>query len=154
MPKINEKPLLSVVQTTGAGRPSSEELLRSRVPTAEWVANPSSWNVEEFIEEISKYLFDTYGIVEFHNRHAIAILAGHMDTYIQCTVAINEQGLLTDYNEETALSINKYLTIRQKVMPMIISLMNELGLTPKSKLTPKATANNNTLAKILKGPKG
>jgi len=154
MPQINEKPLLSVVHGQGVGRPSNETVLRSVAPTAEWITNPSAWNINKFIEEISQYLLDTYGIVEPHNRHAIAILAGHIDTYIKCTVALDNEGLLADYNDGKSLSVNQYVVVRSKTMPIIMALMNELGLTPKSKLTPKANANNNTLAKILKGPKG
>ena len=154
MSKTNEKPLLSVVQTSGAGRPSHEEIVRQRVPTAEWVTNPSTWSIPAFIEEISQYILDTYGIVEPHQRHAIGILAGHLDTYIKCTVALDNEGIVADYSGGKSLSVSAYLIARSKVMPMIISLMNELGLTPKAKLTSKSNANNNTLAKILKGPKG
>lgn len=154
MNQTNEKPHLSVVHTNGVGRPSNEEILRVAVPTAEWVSNPREWHQEKFIEEISNYLLETYSIVEPHQRHAIAMLAGHIDTYIKCTVALDNEGLVATYNDGKSLSVNQYVIVRSKVMPTIMALMNELGLTPKSKLSPKANANNNNLAKILKGPKG
>lgn len=151
--KKTNPPVFSVVTPIGAGRPTTEQVISQRMPIADWVSNPDAWKIDDYIEEISQYLLHTYGIIEPHNRHAIAILAGHIDTYIKCTVQLNNAGLVIDYNDGATIGVNQYFNVRAKVMPVIISLMNELGLTPKSKFTPKSNANNNTLAKILKGPK-
>lgn len=144
---------LKVVPRNLGGRPTNDVAINNRIPAAEWIAKPADWSIEKFITEISEYLADIHGAVDFHNRHTIAMLAGHMDTYVKCTVAINEQGLLMRYNDGGTIGMNQYVNIRARAMPTIISLLNELGLTPKSRLSARARAGKSDMAKILRGPK-
>ena len=39
-------------------------------------------------------------------------------------------------------------------LKLIIQLMNELGLTPRGRLSKAAPEENSAIAKFLKGPKG
>ena len=129
------------------------EKLRKRIPKAEWVDNPDAWDKSKFIEETGDFLFDAYGIGNDQDRHTLGMLADNIETYILCTQALKTQGLLQENNGGSTVGANPHFGIRAKTMTIIIQLMNELGLTPRSSLASQKAPEDCAAAKFLKGPK-
>jgi phage terminase small subunit len=80
------------------------------------------------------------------------MLADHIDTYIICTEGIKREGLVIDFNDGKTTGPSPYLSIRNKTMTLIIQLMNELGLTPRSRLSAGKHEDDSPVAQFLKGP--
>lgn len=139
--------------TPRKGMPAAlPDTLKKRIPKAEWVDNPEAWDKAKFIEETADFLFDVYGIGNDQDKHTLAMLADHIDTYVQCTKAIKKGGIVTSFNNGQTIGPNPYLTVRNKTMTLIIQLMNELGLTPRSRLSAGKTEDNSPVAQFLRGP--
>jgi P27 family predicted phage terminase small subunit len=130
------------------------ESLRKRIPPAEWLDNPQAWSKQKFILETSDFLYLTYGIGNDQDKHTITMLADQMDLYIQCNKGIAEQGIISEYNDGKTVGPNPHVAIREKTLAKIILLMNELGLTPRSRLSTGKAEENSSVAKFLRGPKG
>lgn len=126
--------------------------IKKRIPKAEWVDNPDAWNKSRFIQETSDFLYEVYGIGNDQDKHTLAMLADHIDTYVQCTKAIKKGGIVTSFNNGQTIGPNPYLTVRNKMMTLIIQLMNELGLTPRSRLSAGKSEENSPVAQFLRGP--
>jgi len=139
--------------TPRKGMPASlPDTLKKRIPKAEWVDNPEAWDKSKFIEETSEFLYDVYGIGNNQDKHTLAMLADHIDTYVQCTRAIKKGGIVTSFNNGQTIGPNPYLTVRNKTMTLIIQLMNELGLTPRSRLSAGKSEDESPVAQFLRGP--
>lgn len=130
------------------------ENVRGRIPPAEWLDNPEAWDKKKFVNETAEFLFEVYGIGSAQDRHTLTMLADHIEMYIQCNKAIGEQGLIADFNDGKTMAANPHITIRNNTLKLIIQLMNEMGLTPRSRLAQTKPDENNAIAKFLKGPKG
>ena len=129
------------------------ESMKKRIPTAEWVDNPGVWDKKKFIAETADFLYSVYGIGNDQDRHALAMLADHIDTYVACNKGIKETGILI-LKENNQPGPNPYISIRSKTTTHIIQLMNELGLTPRGRLSVTKIDQESSVAKFLKGPKG
>jgi P27 family predicted phage terminase small subunit len=125
--------------------------VRDRVPVAEWLDNPDAWDKQTFIVETSAFLWDTYGIGSKMDRHVLAMLADQIDTYIECNRGLEGEDIVVSVNGGSSLGTHPLITIRDKTIVKIITLMNELGLTPRSRLTAKKE-DGKPLAGFLKGP--
>lgn len=123
-----------------------------RIPVAEWLDNPSAWDKKQFVLETSDYLFETYGLSHAQNKHTVSMLAEQMDIYIRCTSFIEQEGFVVEFNNGETRGTNPYIAIRNKSSELIVRLMGELGLTPKSSLVSKRSASSK-LTGLLKGPK-
>jgi len=128
--------------------------VRGRVPVSEWMDNPDAWDKEAFVNETAEFLFNVYGIGSEQDRHTLAMLADHLDTYIQCNKFIAQQGLVVEFNEGKTLGANPYITIRNKTLSLILQLMNEMGLTPRSRLSTIKPDEDSAVSKFLRGAKG
>lgn len=126
--------------------------LKKRIPKAEWVDNPEAWDKTQFIEETSEFLYNVYGIGNDQDKHTLAMLADHIDTYVKCTDAIKRGGIVSKFNDGKTVGPNPYLSVRNKTMTLIIQLMNELGLTPRSRLSAGKQEEDSPVAQFLKGP--
>ena len=127
------------------------EKLKSRIPFAEWVRDPDSFSKEKFVEETADYLYSVYGIGTNQDRHTLAMLADQLELYIQ---AKKEQGkfpLVVEINDGKTLAPNPYIALSNKAMDAAVKLMNELGLTPKSRLAANKLEDASPLADFLKG---
>lgn len=153
---MNKKPPeLHIVDgtTPRKGMPSAlPDNLRKRIPKAEWLDDPDAWNKDAFIRETADFLYDVYGIGNDQDKHTLAMLADHIETYIRCTRAIQKNGIITTFNGGQTVGPNPYLSVRNKTMTLIIQLMNELGLTPRSRLSAGKQENDSPLSQFLKGP--
>jgi P27 family predicted phage terminase small subunit len=130
------------------------ESVRGRIPVAEWMNKPEDWNKEKFINETADFMFAVYGIGSDQDRHTLAMLADHIDTYIECNKYIAQQGLVIEFNEGKTLGANPYITIRNKTISLILQLMNEMGLTPRSRLAGTKQDEDDSVSKFLRGAKG
>ena len=125
--------------------------LKKYTPVAYWFENPEEWNAEQFIRDTAKYLYDVYGIGSEQDQHVLAMLAGHITTYIECEMGIRITGIITKYNNGKTLGPSPFVSLRDKVTPRIILLMNELGLTPRGRL--QGNANDDVeLGDLMAGP--
>lgn len=128
--------------------------LKKRIPRAEWMDNYDAWDKSKFIEETADFLFDVYGIGNDQDKHTLAMLADQIDTYVKCCKGIAKGGILSRFNNGATIGPNPYISVRDKTLAKIIQLMNELGLTPRSRLSAGKVESDSNLAKFLKGPFG
>jgi P27 family predicted phage terminase small subunit len=139
--------------TPRKGMPSMlPEKIKKRIPQAEWLDNPAAWDKVKFIEETSNFLYEVYGIGNDQDKHTLGMLADHIDLYVKCTKGINKNGIVTTFNNGQTVGPNPYIGIRNKTMTLIIQLMNELGLTPRSRLSAGKIEEESPVAQFLKGP--
>ena len=138
-------------QKTFAQMPES---IKKRIPCAEWLDNPEAWDKKKFVEETADFLYSVYGIGNEQDKHTLAMLADHIDTYVKCTRGINKGGIITQFNNGQTIGPNPYISVRNKTMSLIIQLMNEMGLTPRSRLSAGKIEEESPLAQFLKGPLG
>lgn len=153
---MNRKPPeLHLVDGTKSRRGNDRvmpEKIKARIPKAEWVDNPDAWNKEVFIKETSDFLYEVYGIGSDQDKHTLAILADHIDVYVKCNQGIKSGGVITMFNDGKTFGPNPYLSVRNKTTTLIIQLMNELGLTPRSRLASGKMEDSSPVAQFLKGP--
>lgn len=128
--------------------------IKNRIPQAEWLDNPEAWDKNVFIKETSAFLYTVYGIGNDQDKHTLAFLAEQIDTYIECKRKLAETPIVTKFNNGKTIGPNPYLTVRNNTLKNIIQLMNELGLTPRSRLSDGAQAEDSPVSKFLRGPKG
>ena len=155
---MNRKPPeLHVIDGTKSRREQGVAMpseLRKRIPKAEWLDNPEAWDKEKFIAETAEFLFNVYGIGNDQDKHTLAMLADHIELYVKCTKGIQKNGIVTTFNNGQTVGPNPYIGIRNKTMTLIIQLMNELGLTPRSRLSANKLEDASPMAKLMRGPKG
>jgi len=153
---MNKKPPeLHVVDGTSPRKGMPKTLpdnLKKRIPKADWVDNPSAWDKSKFIEETAEFLYSVYGIGNDQDKHTLAMLADHIETYVECTAMIKTEGIVATFNSGATVGPSPYLTIRNKTMTLIIQIMNELGLTPRSRLSAGKAEDDSPVAQFLKGP--
>ena len=128
--------------------------IKQRIPKADWLDNPAAWDKSKFVAETADFLYEVYGIGSDQDKHTLSILADHIDTYVQCCVGIKEGGLLMETNDGKTVGQSPYVAIRCKVTTLIIQLMNELGLTPRGRLSTSKSNTQTDVSKFLRGPKG
>jgi P27 family predicted phage terminase small subunit len=125
--------------------------IKKRIPFAEWVSNPAGFSKQRFVEETAQYLFEVYGIGTDQDRHTLAMLADQMQTYITARLEQDQQPLVISINDGKTMCANPYIGIANKAMENCVKLMNELGLTPKSRLAANKLEDASPLADFLKG---
>ena len=156
IPQMNKKPpelhLIDGTKprtTTPVDLPSA---IKKRIPQAEWLDNFEAWNKETFIEETAEFLHSVYGIGNEQDKHALAFLANEIETYVECCKGIKKGGIVIRFNNGANLGSNPFLIERGKALKNCIQLMNELGLTPRGRLSTGKSEDNSAVAKFLKGP--
>ena len=134
--------------------------IRKRIPSAEWMDNPDAWDKAKFIEETSDFLHTVYGIGNDQDKHALTMLADHIEVYVDCSKMLRylddevkrQSRLVIPQNNNATLAPSPWLSIRNKTTTLIIQLMNELGLTPRSRLASGKREEDSPVAQLLKGP--
>ena len=129
------------------------EQLKSRVPTATWLDNPDAWDRAKFMTETADFLFEVYGIGTDQDKHTLSILADHIETYVACVKNIRSGGIITKFPNNT-VGPNPFINVRHKVTSLIIQLMNEMGLTPRSRLASGKISEDTPAKRFKAGPKG
>tara|TARA_R110000868_G_scaffold99595_1_gene274022 strand:+ start:36 stop:506 length:471 start_codon:yes stop_codon:yes gene_type:complete len=128
------------------------EKIKMRIPKAYWLSDSESWNEDKFIEETADYLFKVYGIGSEQDQHILAMLANQISIYIKCLHGINETGIITEYNNGKTLGPSPYISLMDKILQRIVTLMNELGLTPRGRLQKVSTDTQVDLGDLMAGP--
>jgi phage terminase small subunit len=128
--------------------------IKKRIPQAEWLENPSAWDRKTFIAETSNYLYEVYGIGSDQDKHTLGMLADQIETYVSCVAGIKETGLVVEFNGGSTTGASPYITVKNKAATLIIQLMNELGLTPRGRLSVKKPDDDSSISKFLRGAKG
>lgn len=129
------------------------QTLRQRIPLAEWMEKPEAWDKKKFIQETADFLFDVYGIGDNLNKHTLGMLADQMDIYINAGLQLKTEDLVLITNGGKTAAPNPLITIRNKATTLIIQLMNELGLTPRSRLSTNKSNDSSPIDDLLKGAK-
>jgi phage terminase small subunit len=129
------------------------ESIKKRIPKAYWLADPSSWDEDRFIEETAEYLFKVYGIGSDQDQHTLSFLAQQISIYVKCLKGFNQSNgaVITEYNNGKTIGPSPFVTQMDKTLTKIISLMNELGLTPRGRLSGNAT-DSAELGDLIGGP--
>jgi P27 family predicted phage terminase small subunit len=128
--------------------------IKKRIPKAEWLDDPEKWDRDRFIEETAEFLHDVYGIGSDQDRHTLAMLADNIETYVKCMAGIKKTGIIAKFNNGQTVGPSPFLSVKNKATTLIIQLMNELGLTPRGRLTKQKAGDESPVARILRGPKG
>lgn len=153
---MNKKPPeLHAIDGTKSRRLQAAEIpasIKQRIPKAFWIDNPDQWDKDRFINETSEFLFTVYGIGNEQDQHTLGMLAEQIELYVQCSKAIRTDGIISVYNDGKTVGPSPYVTIREKTLKSCIQLMNELGLTPRSRLAAGKTEDDSPLAKFMQGP--
>jgi hypothetical protein len=127
------------------------EKIKARIPFATWGDNPESFSRKRFVQETADYLFDVYGIGSEQDQHTLTMLADQMQVYIEAKKMQDTMPLVDEINNGKTLAPNPYITIANKAMDNAIKLMNELGLTPKSRLAANKLEDGSALSDFMKG---
>lgn len=130
------------------------ESVRGRIPVAEWMDNPDAWDKTKFVNETAEFMYAVYGIGSEQDRHTLAMLADQIDTYIVCDKHIAAEGHVVEFNEGKTIGANPYVTIRKQTLSLILQLMNEMGLTARSRFAKTKVEDDSPAAKFLRGVKG
>lgn len=125
--------------------------IKSRIPFAKWADNPESFSRKQFVKETADYLYDVYGIGSDQDQHTLTMLADQLQVYIDARNMQDTMPLVVEINGGKTLAPNPYITIANKAMDNCVKLMNELGLTPKSRLAANKLEDSSPLAGFLKG---
>jgi P27 family predicted phage terminase small subunit len=133
---------------------SIPDAIKKRIPKAEWLDDPESWNKDKFIDETADFLHQVYGIGSDQDKHTLSILAEQMDTYVKCSIGLQKTGIVTKFNNGGNIGASPFLVVRNKTTTLIIQLMNELGLTPRGRLSLSKATEDDDVSKFLRGPKG
>jgi phage terminase small subunit len=134
--------------------------IRKRIPKAEWLDNPDAWDKQQFISETADFLHSVYGIGNDQDKHALSMLADQIEVYVDCSKMLQfkddsgkrQSRLVIPQNNNATLAPSPWLSIRNKATTLIIQLMNELGLTPRGRLSSGKVENNSPVSQFLKGP--
>jgi len=81
------------------------------------------------------------------------MLADTMEMYVSCNMQLTNDQLMIWHNDGKTAAINPLVNIRAKALEQCIRLMGELGLTPKARLSGKATKESSNIDTLLRGPK-
>ena len=127
------------------------ERLKARIPFAEWASQPELFSKQRFVEETSQYLFDVYGIGTEQDRHTLMMLADQMQTYIDARAQQEKHPLVVKINNGKTLAPNPFISVANEAMKNCIKIMNELGLTPKSRLAANKLEDSSPIGEFLKG---
>lgn len=106
------------------------------------------WNKEMFIQEVSQYLNKVGNTSQ--DEISILMLAENIETFITCTQDIQKNGLVVVHSNGVA-GKNHHFEIRDKSLSKIITLMSELGLTPRRR-KPLPSSKDKDWDAFLKGP--
>ena len=126
--------------------------IKKRIPKADWLDNPDLWDESNFIKETSEFLYQVYGIGSDQDKHSISMLADTLSDYVKCVKKIRESSMVLVTNNNKTVMPNPYVSIKQKALRDAIMLMNELGLTPRSRLNSNTKEEDSAVAQFLRGP--
>jgi phage terminase small subunit len=126
--------------------------LRRRTPAAYWLDNPHLFDKRQFIKETSDFLYEMYGIGSDQEQHLLSMLALQIETFIKCQEIVDKSQIIIKFNNGSNYGANPAIIQRDRAYKLIISGMNELGLTPSGRLIKRPENTSNTsIGKLMRG---
>jgi P27 family predicted phage terminase small subunit len=126
--------------------------IQARVPQADWLENPDAWDASRFIKETADFMYEIYGIDADQDKHLLAMLADQISIYVEAKKGIARDGIVAEFNGGKTMGASPYFAVMKESLNKIVTLMNELGLTPKGRMG-KTTTNDNTYSDLMSGVK-
>ena len=126
--------------------------IKSRVPQADWLENPDAWNASRFIKETADFMYEIYGIDADQDKHLLAMLADQISIYVEAKKGIARDGIVAEFNGGKTMGASPYFAVMKEALNKIVTLMNELGLTPKGRMG-KTSTNTTSYDDLLGGVK-
>jgi phage terminase small subunit len=93
-----------------------------------------------------------YGIGSAQDRHTLMMLADQLQVYVHARHEMLNGELVIQTNNGKTAAPNPHIAIANNAIIHAIKLMNELGLTPKSRLASNRTEDKK-MNEFLNGPK-
>ena len=126
-----------------------------KIPIANWLNDPDSFNKEQFYKETIEFLFAIYSNAADIDKHLVAMLADTLETYIECKKVLDKQGYVIEFNDGKTLGTNPLYKTMDNAVSSYISITNELQISLKARLkngVKEPTEIDETLKKLMRGP--
>jgi len=126
-----------------------------KIPIANWLHDPDSFNKEHFYKETIEFLFKIYSNAADIDKHLVAMLADTLETYIECKKVLDKQGYVIEFNDGKTLGTNPLYKTMDNAVGSYISITNELQISIKARLKNGAkepTEVDEALKKLMRGP--
>lgn len=133
----------------------NESEVVKKIPIANWLHDPDSFNKEDFFKETIEFLFTIYSNAADIDKHLVAMLADTLETYINCKKVIDKQGYVVEFNDGKTLGTNPLYKTMDNAVSSYMSITNELQISFKARLKNGAKEPaeiDETLKKLMRGP--
>lgn len=127
-----------------------------KIPIANWLHDPDSFNKEQFYKETIEFLFDIYSNAADIDKHLVGMLADSLETYIECKKVLDKQGYVIEFNDGKTLGTNPLYKTMNNAVSSYISLTNEIQISLKARVkngVKEPTEMDEALTKLMRGPK-
>ncbi len=126
-----------------------------KIPIANWLHDPDSFNKEYFYKETIEYLFAIYSNAADIDRHLVGMLADTLETYIECKKVLDKQAYVIEFNDGKTLGTNPIYKTMDNAVSNYITLTNELQISLKARVkngVKEFTEQDEALKKLMRGP--
>ena len=126
-----------------------------KIPIANWLHNPDSFNKEQFYKETIEFLFAIYSNAADIDKHLVAMLADTLETYIECKKVLDREGYVIEFNDGKTLGTNPIYKTMDNAVSSYISITNELQISLKARVKngiKEPTEMDETIRKLMRGP--
>ena len=126
-----------------------------KIPIANWLHDPDSFNKQHFYKETIEFLFAIYSNAADIDKHLVAMLADTLETYIECKKVLDKQGYVIEFNDGKTLGTNPIYKTMDNAVSSYISITNELQISLKARVKNGAkepSENDEVLKKLMRGP--
>ncbi len=126
-----------------------------KIPIANWLHDPDSFNKQYFYKETIEFLFAIYSNAADIDKHLVAMLADTLETYIECKKVLDKQGYVIEFNDGKTLGTNPIYKTMDNAVSSYISITNELQISLKARVKNGAkepSENDEVLKKLMRGP--
>lgn len=152
--------LINEIKERGLERQKKEEeakkeVIEKKIPIAEWLHNPDSFNKKQFYKETMEYLFSIYPNAADIDKHLVGMLAVSLETYIECKKVIDREGYVVEFNDGKTIGTNPVYKTMDSATNNYITLLNELQISFKARLkngVREPTEMSETMKKLMRGP--
>ena len=126
-----------------------------KIPIANWLNDPDSFNKEQFYKETIEFLFAIYSNAADIDKHLVGMLADTLETYIECKKVLDKQGYVIEFNDGKTLGTNPLYKTMDNAVSSYISITNELQISLKARLkngVKEPGELDETMKKLMRGP--
>ena len=126
-----------------------------KIPIANWLHDPDSFNKEQFYKETIEFLFAIYSNAADIDKHLVGMLADTLETYIECKKMLDKQGYVIEFNDGKTLGTNPIYKTMDNAVSSYISITNELQISLKARVKngiKEPTEVDEALKKLMRGP--